>query len=219
MTSGPIDVEEIADGLLAVAYNAEKLAADARRLFSVRRYSSALFLGVASLEESGKAYLLVITNAVQNTGIEVEWKEFWKNFRSHEAKQAMGSFLDLAFHGEDAAPLASLTFLFQQLHLLRSRAIYVDYVEGEWTLPKDTSPDWAREVVEAAQTVAAGLRAEFHPRRRHLVIEDLKQSQVPLTAEQLSPETESLLRGLGAMVERVQRAMGRLSLSPDTELT
>jgi HEPN domain-containing protein len=79
-----------------IAFNAVRLAADARLLFENKRYPTALSLAVLSLEESGK-YYLISRNRAEPTG---------KELKGHLRKQS-----ESAWFAAEAAILAYFEIL------------------------------------------------------------------------------------------------------------
>ncbi len=207
----PLAIDDIAVGLEACARNAVKLAEDAGRLFSRKRYSTALFLGIASLEESGKAYLLITMAAAKNTGVPIDWGTFWTRFRSHSAKAVLASAFDLGVHGREASQLAILALFFEELPRIRERALYVDFESGRWLTPDNSLRGLAAEVLDAAEALSELLSREFNPRRHQVLLKDLRVTRLPLLPQQ-NPTTRAFLEGIEGATQRLHRTLGKANI-------
>ena len=85
MDEPQLTVEALYKGRLAALENAYHLAADASMLMQNKRFPSSFFLANIATEELGK-YALTVSTAVDAAKKSVDWKRFWKNFRSHKGK-------------------------------------------------------------------------------------------------------------------------------------
>lgn len=177
----PVHLDFFVDGMIHCADNAKKVSADARRLYSVNRFSTAGMLAISSLEEIGKIWLLQIFGALyfhrKEFGItEGEfWKEFNKMWRDHRLKQICASWIDLFLFDKEAIGLAKHSMKKGDLFELRNQFLYVDLDNSkrEWILPKETNRSKALEFVEAAEDISEEICREFNTRRRRLIIKDI----------------------------------------------
>ena len=198
-----LSIEDLVDGMIACADNASKLAADAGRLYGVRRYSTAGALAIFSLEESGKVLLLSATAAAVAQNKKTDWNEFWRNWRKHDEKVKLASLLDLGAHGKDAAELAVRAFILEDLSKLRENFIYVDRKGSRWVAPKIQDRDWVSELIDAAEALSEQLVSESNKRRRKWIVEQFQTYTLDPTHP--NPFVENLKQGLGEIQERVQQ--------------
>ncbi|UCE38470.1 MAG: AbiV family abortive infection protein [Thermoplasmata archaeon] len=200
-----ITFEEAIKGACICAENGYKLAEDARRLYSKRRYSTATAIAISSLEELGKVYLLLLAAVWINNGQKIEWGTFWKTWRNHKRKQYTASFADLSLFGKDAIDLAIRTIIFEDLNIIREQSLYVDFKDTNWKTPKDTPRKWTVEVLEAAESLAFEFKREFNLRRYHLVLKEIKEVKIPITQEKLNrnPLFANLLEGINEIEKKI----------------
>lgn len=196
-------LEDLVDGMIECADNASKLADDAGRLYSVRRYSTAGALAIFSLEESGKVLLLSATAAAVAQNSKPDWNEFWRNWRKHDEKVRLASLLDLGAHGRDAVDLALRTFILGDLSRLRESFIYVDRRDSRWLAPKNQDREWVLELLDAAEALSERLVSESNRRRRKWIVEQFQTHALDPT--QPNPFIENLTQGLEAIQARIQQ--------------
>jgi AbiV family abortive infection protein len=198
-----LSVEDLVDGMIECADNARKLAADAARMYGVRRYSTAGALAIFSLEESGKVLLLSATAAAVAQDNKPDWNEFWRNWKKHDEKVRLASLLDLGAHGKDAANLAMRAFILGDLSKLRESFIYVDRKDSRWLAPKNQDRDWVLELLDAAEVLSERLASESNRRRRKWIIEQFQTHALDPTHP--NPFVENLTEGLEAIQEKVHQ--------------
>ena len=198
-----LKVEDLVDGMTSCADNARKLAADARRLYGVRRYSSAGALAISSLEESGKVLLLSTAATTIVRKREPDWSEFWREWRKHDSKVKLASFLDLGAHGADAADLAMRAFILGDLSKLRERFIYVDRGTDSWIEPRNSDRSWVLELLDAAEALSERLATETNKKRREWAIDQL--NTIALESSVDNPFIENLKEGFEAIQKRLER--------------
>lgn len=75
----------LVEGLNLCLQNAEELYEDAILLFKEQRYKRTVTLCIIALEELGK--IVPIYDLGAENISEEKWRKFWKDFRSHSAKQ------------------------------------------------------------------------------------------------------------------------------------
>jgi AbiV family abortive infection protein len=80
-----VDPAVLFAGRLAALSNATSLHSDADFLLQNGRYASSFFLANIATEELGK-YALIVSASVGAAHGSLDWKKFWKNFRSHTGK-------------------------------------------------------------------------------------------------------------------------------------
>lgn len=157
---GRLSAEEIAEGMNAALENAVRLRADAEVLLDGGRYASAAALAVLAVEEAGKVAVL---RQLATAATDKERAAFWKQFRTHTAKNSQVFFLDRVAGGartleafrplfEPASELPALAEHVKQL------ALYTDCLgRRHWSKPEAViSMELARSMVRAAQVVACG---------------------------------------------------------------
>lgn len=199
-----LSFNEAVDGAVAAGDNATKLARDARMMIGRNRPSTALALGIASLEEWGKAFQLIVCANLVSQGIDVDWNEFWDSLTEHRPKQFLASVLDMLLFGKDAAQLLMRTIILGDLEEMRREALYVDLVKSGWRHPRAIRREWAWEVVDAATSIADAM--DLSLRRR-----DVRR----IAKETLGPPVEEEVRMLQEMqrnfVEAANEAGKRLA--------
>ena len=177
--STKVDFDFFLEGMIYCADNANKIAADARRLYKVNRFPTSGMLAISSLEEIGKIYLLLILGGIysdkKKLGITegAYWKSFHRMWRNHKLKLVCASWIDLLIFDEDAIELARHTMKNLDLFDIRNRFLYVDIDEGKWLLPKRTDRSVALELVEAAEDISEEVLKEFNPRRQPILKKEI----------------------------------------------
>ncbi len=86
----------IAEGMNVARTNAKRLFEDASTLHEGGRTHSAAALAILSIEESGKIPILRQMVLCEN---EPEWRQSWKNYRSHTSKNVAWILGELAAKG------------------------------------------------------------------------------------------------------------------------
>ncbi len=152
---------QLVEGAIAAGDNATKLSRDARFMIGRNRYSTALALGIASLEEWGKAFQLIVTANMVAQGMAVDWNEFWNSFYDHRPKQFLASVLDMMLFGEEAVDLMMRTVVLRDLEDLRREALYVDLVASGWRHPRTMQRTWAWEIIDACSSISDEMRVSM----------------------------------------------------------
>lgn len=160
---GPLDPEEISAGIASCIKNAEELINDGDVLLESGRRTRALTCYLIANEELGKVELLNMM-AKTNPDSEKGWKARWRQFRSHETKQAFSVVEQVVERGRalglDAVKgmenvLADVTPALKQL---REDTLYVDFAveDRRWLSPERFDGDWP--LTEARALAVWGLR-------------------------------------------------------------
>jgi AbiV family abortive infection protein len=129
----------IAEGMNAARANAQRLLEDARALHDAGRMHSAAALAILSIEEAGKVSILRQMALCES---DEEWKQAWKEYRSHTSKNFMWILGELAAKGartiDDFRPMVDPASDHpEMLDHLKQLCLYTDCVnEGKWTTPE-----------------------------------------------------------------------------------
>jgi len=143
--TGPLDVEQAAEGITKARANAQSLLADAELLLEHQRWARATALAILSIEEAGKVALIRELLLARD---EAELREGWRAYRSHSKKNVLWILPDLAAKGarsfEDLSPVGDPTSDHPQvLDSLKQTAFYSDvYGNGRWS----SWPDFASPI-------------------------------------------------------------------------
>lgn len=178
MDEPQLTVNALYKGRLAALENAYHLATDASVLMERQRFSSSFFLANIATEELGK-YALTVSTAVDAAKASVDWKRFWKNFRSHKGKtQSLLALEDLhnvligtsssLFNGQENKKYALLQ------EEVKMRALYADFHGARFSTPNQVI---THEV--------CGLANELLAQRLEMVISFEEKIASKLTASQL----------------------------------
>ena len=165
---GQIPLDCIAEGIRSCILNAQDLLEDGMLLFNAERYPRAMSIFISTMEEIGKISTLCSMARVPKEN-QALWKEFWKNFRSHqykstaafthtyadEARQHPEVILSAAVLQED---LSELTERFRQAGL------YVDFYvsENRWILPAEITSAEATKWKQRAETSLSRVQAAYN---------------------------------------------------------
>jgi AbiV family abortive infection protein len=138
----------------AALLNARDLLADARQLATAGSVPRAHALAVLALEEVGKSNLCMISLAVP--GFQ-DAEEFWKAFRSHEAKlQWARGFLEVIIR-EPAIPATKayerLARVCHTDHVRKLSGLYVGYDGGTIAVPAEVTENEAATMISDVQAV------------------------------------------------------------------
>lgn len=139
--SGKRTPAEIADGINAAIENAKRLLDDADLLAKASRFPTACALAILSIEESGKPSVLRRL-ALAETDAQV--KLTWRDYRSHQAKNAAWIITKLVAQG--ARTLRDLSGIYDPesghpavLDTIKQMAFYTDcYGPGHWAKPQES---------------------------------------------------------------------------------
>jgi AbiV family abortive infection protein len=192
----PLEAHEILKGAYLAMEQAGRLLNDACLLFEHRRLSSSVVLAVFSVEEGGKAEkLLRLALAAAKQG-PVEEATVERTVRSrHQMKIKWGrgpaSFVEAVWTwggSESEAELArrlpekvetALTDAPQKDHAARLRALFVDFDDGRWHRPAETTANDAFKLVLAAAIEYGTRRGKFLKPSDPFVQESLERMALP----------------------------------------
>jgi len=156
-----LSAQEVADGLLAADQNARRLLDDAELLLREKRFASSLALSILSIEESGKKYVLRRIALVQD---QKQLKEYWRDFRSHRAKNSIWILPKLVMEGArtllDLGPaLDKSGDHTAELDSLKQIAIYTDFLgKRNWSKPIEVIDQKTAEGMMKIARVSLGAR-------------------------------------------------------------
>lgn len=155
--TGPLSPQNVADGINAAIKNAGRLLADAKLLAQSGRFPSACAMAVLSIEESGKPSVLRRLSIAND---EAAMKALWRDYRSHQAKNAAWIIVSLARGG--ARTLRELAPIYDPesdhpviLDTIKQLGFYTDsYADGFWSIPEDVIDEaLCAEILLAANTL------------------------------------------------------------------
>lgn len=125
---GSLNTQQIIDGMNACLENAKSLVNDAEILYRQGKYPRAFCLCILVFEELGKIPMLSRTLLFDPQDL-TSWKNFWKRFRKHEAKQFNTAFLE-PFLINGSVKTAVQEVKAQRLtEALKQLGFYVDFIE------------------------------------------------------------------------------------------
>jgi AbiV family abortive infection protein len=133
-----LSLKQVADGMNAAMRNASRLLDDARMLADAKRFPTACSLAILSIEESGKLSVLRSIATAQN---DRHLKDFWRDYRNHQTKNAAWIICDLA--GKGAKTLDDLRPIFDLdgdhtavLDVVKQIGFYTDcFGNAHWSEP------------------------------------------------------------------------------------
>ena len=118
--------------------NAEELVSDAELLVQHSRWARGFFLAQIAVEELGK-YVMIVSatgNIVMGT---MDWKKFWKRYRSHKEKlQNIHLMEEVFFEEEPPKILDHLPNEVAEFDALKMRALYSEHFFDRVIKPSDT---------------------------------------------------------------------------------
>jgi AbiV family abortive infection protein len=131
--------------------NAEELVSDAELLVQHSRWARGFFLAQIAVEELGK-YVMIVSatgNIVMGT---MDWKKFWKRYRSHKEKlQNIHLMEEVFFEEEPPKTLDHLPNEVAEFDALKMRALYSEHFFDRVIKPSEFMPEpFARQAVELA---------------------------------------------------------------------
>ncbi|HAJ27016.1 MAG TPA: AbiV family abortive infection protein [Syntrophus sp. (in: bacteria)] len=136
---GPISLAMIAEGMNIARANAKRLFEDASALYEAGRTHSAVALAILSIEESGKISILRQMALCES---EAEWRQAWKDYRSHIRKNVAWILGELAAKGartiDELRPIVNSDSDHPNvLDNLKQLCLYTDCVNNsKWTSPE-----------------------------------------------------------------------------------
>ncbi len=157
-----ITAEEALRGARLVLDNGAALLDDALLLYEAGRFPRTVTLAVLAMEEFGKLPRLLGIDRYQREG---RMKEWWRDFRSHDAKASLNALITVLETENDIGWLATASSDWHRdfglgLTRLKLRTLYVDYIAGKFTAPSeidkvDTASDGAaRPRIQVASTAS-----------------------------------------------------------------
>lgn len=155
--TGRLSAQHVANGINAAIQNAGRLLADAELLAKSGRFPSACAMAILSIEESGKPSVLRRL-AIAND--EAAVKALWRDYRSHQAKNAAWIIVALARGG--ARTLRDLAPIYDPesdhpviLDTIKQLGFYTDsYAAGSWSMPEHVIDEaLCAEILLAASTL------------------------------------------------------------------
>jgi AbiV family abortive infection protein len=158
--SGPLQPDQVAQGISVASENARDLLADAEVLLERGSYPRAAALAALAIEEAGKDHIL---RGLAVTHDETEQRKAWKAYRTHTRKNVMWIFPELVISG--ARHLDEFKSLVEDdaehprlLDRLKQMGFYTDCLgDAQWTRPRDVvDEDLARTLVAIARVFARG---------------------------------------------------------------
>ena len=131
--------------------NAEELVSDAELLVQHSRWARGFFLAQIAVEELGK-YVMIVSatgNIVMGT---MDWKKFWKRYRSHKEKlQNIHLMEEVFFEEEPPKTLDHLPNEVAEFDALKMRALYSEHFFDRVIKPFEFMLEpFARQAVELA---------------------------------------------------------------------
>lgn len=130
--------DQLNEARLKALRNAKELLGDAKLLFAHKRWPRVVFLCRVAEEEMGKYWYLVGARVVATAG-KIDWKGFWKTFRSHMGKTQRLHHLELlGLKGKHLMrQLLELEKRANELERLRTSALYSDLSAKGFVSPGD----------------------------------------------------------------------------------
>lgn len=135
---GELSAQEIAAGMNVAKRNAVRLLNDAQLLFDEDRLPSACSVAILAIEEAGKVSILRELSIASG---DAEFKDAWRRYRDHKAKNATWIVTELAKRG--ARTLRDMAQVFdcnsdhpELLDTIKQLGFYTDcYNRGHWSEP------------------------------------------------------------------------------------
>lgn len=155
---GPLNSEQIAEGINVARRNAYRLLNDAKLLLDMHRYPTATALAVLSIEESGKVSIL--RGLIGQTSEET-LRNQWRAYRDHRSKNGAYILPDLISKG--ARYLDDLWEVVNRngehtsiLNSVKQLGFYTDcYGKAHWSEPeKVIDNNLAQSIVQTAKLLA-----------------------------------------------------------------
>jgi len=152
---GPLTAAEVAVGIAAAQANADRLIADAKALIGAERYPSAAALAILAMEERGKVSILKRLLVLDDPR---EFKEAWRDYRTHRAKNS-GWIIPILV-AEGARTLHDMASAVDKdgehaalLDALKQLAFYTDCLgDRHWSIPAEVvDADLARSMLVSAE--------------------------------------------------------------------
>lgn len=152
-----IPLNNVQMGIELSLENAKRLLEDAKLLFENKRYASAVSLGALSLEELGKAVLL-LNELTQKRDISAS--AYKKIFRSREAhiEKFKAPFKYAELYGFKSVGYVEkqrinklIDAFSKDFNLRKQRGFYVDWIKGKWwspvKLPLNILESWSESLI------------------------------------------------------------------------
>ncbi|MGN7875567.1 AbiV family abortive infection protein [Roseateles sp. 22389] len=197
--NGPLNIEQLAEGMNLAKKNASRLHDDAKLLLEAGRYASAMSLAILAIEEAGK--LSILRRMVSEKAPE-QLKGLWKEYRSHTKKNAAWTLLEhIKLDGR--TKLQDLAHLFDSdsdhpyiLDQIKQLAFYTDCLgQGNWTYPEDVITE---HLVRSIMLVARAQSGDRQTTSRELELWELHVGDATRFATQREGN-EAIAAWYGAM--------------------
>jgi AbiV family abortive infection protein len=156
-----IPLKSVQTGIELSLKNTQRLLDDAKLLFENKRYASAVSLGVLSLEELGKAILLLNELVQKKDASATVWKKIFRDADAHIKKlkaphkyNKLLGFESEYYSGEQKINTI-INSLSKDFNLRKQRGFYVDWIEGKWwsptMLPPSILKSWSEDVIDMTE--------------------------------------------------------------------
>lgn len=198
-----LSLDQLIEGHQKPIKNASDLIEDAEILLNNRRWARAVFLACIAVEELGK-YLIIMGAIGRVLKGNMDWRKFWKRFKSHEKKTGIIMRFDAMIRPFISA-VDTLTGVEkaekhtsnQEKEKLNS--LYVDCTAEGFVVPMDhTNEKDAKQAVESAKAVL-----KFFAEMENRVFSDMRADNI---TPQIFADSEKRLRMLlGAEVARSEK--------------
>ncbi len=160
--TGPITIDQAAEGISAAIRNARSLLRDSDLLFTNARWPRSASLAVLAIEEAGKLPLLRSLLLVDSPR---DIKDEWRAYRSHTKKNVMGAMLE---HLRADPHIEDLRALFdgssdhpQLLDAVKQIGFYWDCLgDVHWSVPEEVVDQaLARSLLATARSLVPQVEA------------------------------------------------------------
>jgi len=159
--------------------NAEELIQEATLLRQNGKYARAVALSIIALEELGKRDTLWrVLNFGDN---HEEWREFWRTFRSHQAKIENMLFDNYAIAPEPEA-FEEVQKMAQQSGAFlatREASLYVDIINGEPHLPSSNLTERMSDVVLRSAGAHLAIHKTLKPTAEGMAFAEASGNRLP----------------------------------------
>jgi AbiV family abortive infection protein len=149
-----LTVEQLKEARIKCLSNAKELIADASLLFANKRWGRSLYLCQIASEEIGK-YWIICTAIMDTIADRMDWRRFWKAYRSHKTKTKVIVLLETLALSKDYPKdeLENLRRIVDGYRQGGVLAIYSDFLEGRFWAPSDLIDE---SLASKALTIANG---------------------------------------------------------------
>jgi AbiV family abortive infection protein len=153
-----LSLEQLIEGRKKAFLNAADLIADADALFNNQRWARCIFLTCVAIEEFGK-YLMIIGAIGRVLMGDIDWKKFWKRFRSHQEKSGNIMAFDAMIEPFVSPEHTIASLLKSRKHAVNQEkeklgSLYVDFTSDGFVLPMDQfREEDAKKALDSAKAV------------------------------------------------------------------